>query len=1793
VIINGGTAGSIVAGGKSTNSGVDYYTEGQCTVSNNSVTLISGKVGNVLNGGVSHSGNAVSNKVNIQGGTVGNMVYGGDSDYGSANSNEVIISGGKVSNSVKGGDAKMEANNNTVTISGDAVVVGNCVYGGNSDNGTAANGNTVNISNGSSSGNTIYGGCVDNYYDTEYAIQQQGKQYHFSKGKRTANNNTVNISGGDVGYNVYGGYVYAYNTSYKTHDVFEIKGNTVNISGGNFKSTNVYAASASTNDGIVTGNKITLTSTSKKAPNLSGATLYGSNQTSTALVTGDNANKLDLTDMAVALTAKSISNFNEIIFGADTATLTTSAGGNLAYTTIDATAITSVDGERILLQSTGDDFTNTSTAVLNISSDLKGGMNKVAVGDESGVSYVGYVGSIEAKKVSIKASDDGHIAGVYYTSDGKGYAIDGEDKLIDNATVGMLTISSDLTTTGKVYTGAYAEDTKNATGGIVDITAGALTGDVYAGYSVGGVVTGNKIVVEDGVNLSEAQLHGSNKNITAQAEKGKENILDLSACSTSVVKSIDNFDLIELGTGILTVGTFSKNYLTIKGGTLKFAGTNNTEVAVGENLTLQGVDVTGKIKVNGGVLNVGEDTVFKNLTNAEGSAAAIYSTGDSVLNIDGATFEGNTAKWFGAITTGTSNVQKSTIANTTFKNNSAEEVGALGLFKVTDIINTTFTGNKATSTADSSDGAGALFLGAESVVSITGSTFTGNESAKMGGAISTRKPPKGNNKDAKLDIINSTFTGNTAATNGGAIDNHLMHSAALNGQENDAVYVKNSTFTSNSADNGGAIYNNDVDNASNKVAMYISGGTFTGNTATTAGGAIYNKGILFVDDTFFSGNTANGKANDIYNEGTITFTGGTSNLDGGIMSVSGSVINVAKGANVALEGSKAKLDLAGTLNIKGGILTAGSFNFINAQFATINDMATKVVFSDNGLLCMDVNGAEYTATNVKSVKEAFVTGTESGDVAFINGKMKTEEGEALVARSLVQNSEATLSDKSAKVVNEQSVSSDIASVVEVTDSRVDIVDNASSGVKLVDGVAVINVPATTLATQGFNIASIKEGFDKVQLNIKENSNIALTGTDDTDSTAIWQTKDGGSNVSTDLNVTNSNVDLGIAGGEVSKQNITLNNVVFKKSEVNVQDSNVTVEGDEGMTLNDSTLNVAGKGVLNVDKVTVTSDDTTNITNSVITGILATKELIVEDGKKAVLNIGDDSAAANVTVDKINLNKGVLITDPAWKVDGTDTVADASELATNTTDLDGTFVAGRNSIIAFGTTDTEKARNVFEESQLTWGKNNVTAAAYVEEPINVVKGALVVDGSMTTAPQASVDGTVNFAANSILMVDGTACRSTAAISGVKNLNVDSTSKLYITNGVAGSTYKILASTINAIGVGSAWDSDNIKSNLTTYVAEVAYDEDNNNYFIVTLGESQYHFEDTVAPNTFETMKNAKEGSAPSQYIYNLLDYEGITGDHAGMVRELNRNANMPEELGVMHDHFTVTNMTEDAVAQHLAADTHKQGKEVWAQGIHSKEDVSGLGLDVQGNNYETQYNGAIVGVDLVDDGNTTIGAALTYVGGKATAAYGSHNDGKYYGATIYGRTKLAENSGLQYDVSYMHSSNDLLLGSGIGADFITGDQKVNSISVGVRLDQEFTVGKNSSLVPHVGARWLRMKGDSFTNSLGDNYSPDATNSFIVPAGLSFRASVENSGWKMSFLADAGYQWNFGDRYYTQNISYNGAPDRYDVAFADRGNWYTAAGFEFARKNFTAEIGYRYLKSSNTCQNRWNLMLDWKF
>ena len=743
----------------------------------------------------------------------------------------------------------------------------------------------------------------------------------------------------------------------------------------------------------------------------------------------------------------------------------------------------------------------------------------------------------------------------------------------------------------------------------------------------------------------------------------------------------------------------------------------------------------------------------------------------------------------------------------------------------------------------------------------------------------------------------------------------------------------------------------------------------------------------------------------------------------------------------------------------------------------------------------------------------------------------------------------------------------------------------------IDGVEVVDKVANGFSAGKLNLA---EGSDGMV--ITNDKNVTLGGSA------------GGELITVDGKTGNVKVVVGttddVDGADVKTGSLTIGNSLATSDTVYNLSGSVTVNKDSALNVNGQTTVKEGvtlnSGNVNVGNGTLVSDITAN-GSSIITGAAQVENLTVEAQNAAhtVINIGNTDKAGNVTVANADLQGATVFLDPAWVVDGVEIteITDASKMAVAGTDgkvtLNGKYVVGQNSVMSFGVADNEKALETFVKSGLTWGEKDITAGLYINGSVDLTNGAVVVDGSKTTAPtDGPANGTFTAAANSVVMVDGQSITGTeAAITGVTeaNVNINESSKLYIDGAKKGETYHVID------GVNDkSWADEYIISNnaLLVFTGENADNQFNVSGEYDKVANVYGAGAVEIANIVDATLATKDEGNAAFDFFNAAANSNNnLTND--AQVAAFNSAANMGELAGVNHGTYSMSNAMTDAVAHHLSLATHgEQDKDIWAHYIHNKEDIDGMDLGGIDGSYDAQYNGIVVGSDLYKNGKVTAGVALSYADGNidgSNIAATTKNDAEYYGASLYGRIDNG-NSAILGDISYLHSDNDITQNN--SGHEITASADADAFSIGIRAEQAYEAGAGK-FVPYAGIRYMHLGAGNYDNSLGMSYDADDQNLWLLPVGVTYSAEVQSGDWTVKPVAEVGYVWTMGDRDTDMTVSLNGAADSFGFETADSGSFIGRLGIEAEKANVTYGLGYEYQKGDTVKANKWMANLTFSF
>ncbi len=346
----------------------------------------------------------------------------------------------------------------------------------------------------------------------------------------------------------------------------------------------------------------------------------------------------------------------------------------------------------------------------------------------------------------------------------------------------------------------------------------------------------------------------------------------------------------------VTDSTFKNNETTVEyGGALYLYPNSGAATITGSTFTNNSsADDGGAVYVHGSVDSL-DSTYTGNSTTVAGiNGGAITAT--ETVTVDGGTFTDNvTTDYGGAIYGGYAVV----VDDATFTGNSATQGGAIWsatFVTIGDTAGSTFTDNVA-----AGDG-GAIY--SNSITDIYDSSFTGNSSTSgEGGAVYS---------DDNLDIEYTTFDDNTATytgRSGGAVFTYA-----------DAT-VLGSEFTNNQAIYGGALYVYDV--------ATINDSTFANNFASTNGGAVYDgDGSVDVTNSTFDSNTAGYTGGAVWSYSTVTSTFSTFVENNSV--AEGGAISVSSG-NLVSEGSVFYTYTPSFIILcdVGGSATSSGYNYVS------------------------------------------------------------------------------------------------------------------------------------------------------------------------------------------------------------------------------------------------------------------------------------------------------------------------------------------------------------------------------------------------------------------------------------------------------------------------------------------------------------------------------------------------------------------------------------------------------------------------------------------------------------------------------------------------------------------------------------------------------------------------------------------------------------------------------------------------------------------------------------------------
>lgn len=1419
----------------------------------------------------------------------------------------------------------------------------------------------------------------------------------------------------------------------------------------------------------------------------------------------------------------------------------------------------------------------------------------------------------------------------------------------------------------------------NGTAGIyanadVDIAAKNLAVNVVAGQAVDGVNTYDEETAKAQDNYSDAygiRMMSGNLNASQDTDtnivvyEGYKGAIGVSAeAENAIVNILGN-------TTITATGKTASNALLAEDG---------GQITVGsEGKT---VDLTGEVKVDGGsVSNHGNVTINGQLlVKADGASSEYTSTGeslrinagsDSAVQIENSSLQNvRNVLDFNAKNTELSSSGSNYISAVNILNNNQPDVTASNTVNFsgdTTKITATATDGKAQGVriGESNFGSGKLttdinFGATNTSINVKGNVVAGDYYDQVAGIWEGEGSYKGDvatniafNGKANIDVYSQG--GNAYGIfveHGSEIgttiidfnDNTVINAQNANGS-GEAVYISGDgvAVNFNKAQKKGVTVDiiGDITAANNaKITLAGDSNVVKGTVTADAGGIVLagSDKATYIVNKFVTKDSVSRFTT--VTRGTITVSGGTLNID------NLSDIN--------------KFDLAdNSLIVTGkGVLKAASDKVFEADTSgkkVIAGVDQKVLFNGGKLAISD---ASYTLADSKVYSEALGKVDDSGAGA----KAKTTIVMTGTLQDQPVDNKATVDDLAPTGAVHTNVTGTVSTgtlnVGDGTSSEGATGVNNDLGVKDLDfstnsGSGTVNANVTISNDTGLTL--VGDGSSELLKGTGNSNNTVTVGSGSagtlTLGNAAAESSGGTLNAAVTLQADSQmNVEAGsftvgkitAAEGTVAvnaganlttTQDFTVGDASSNKSgtidaagsitagKVDLQQGTVAVTGS--LTANELSVGDSSNSKEGAVTAAGTVDvDTLNLNKGKVevTGSLTAKTLTVVDSD-AKIAVGAADSAGTLTAEDVKLGGASLMLDSAWEDSSTIQTASKAGLKFNSSQIDGKLTVGQNSVLSLGTADTAKAEAAFTDTGLTWGKNDITAALYIdyEQTMDSTKGGIKVDGSLTHASDnkdLAAANTATFAAGSLLMVAGDAALTTdgalkagstvnAQNNGNSNndaatLKVDAGAKLYIADAQADKKYTIVSgfTNSNSAVTDGGWSGTNLLLNK------------------LVKGSGSY----SSGSFTVSTQKVKASEALPGVALPNILDAMGsqIDSPYAGIkylsnaISGLNSNAQTLAAVnsfaqGAENNGATRTGALAaldlgTAAQEHLslakaaaeqsggfgkaAVDTADNGN-IWAQYIHNKDKVDNMG----GVSYDGQYNGVIIGGDFADRGKYSSGIAFSYGSGDSTGS-ASKNEFDFWGLSYYGGIQNGDTN-LIFDVGYSKTSSDV---KGV----IKAEPDTQVISMGIKGEKLISNGHGTSYVPYAGLRYMNIDTDSYNGSIDGktaaHYSTDKADLWLLPVGISIsHESVTASGWKVRPTADIAYVWTLGDKNTAMDITVPGvnATDRLGYDIMDSGFFVGKLGLEAEKGDWTYGLGYACQKGSHAQNSKFMLNVTYSF
>jgi hypothetical protein len=555
-------------------------------------------------------------------------------------------------------------------------------------------------------------------------------------------------------------------------------------------------------------------------------------------------------------------------------------------------------------------------------------------------------------------------------------------------------------------------------------------------------------------------------------------------------------------------------------------------------------------------------------------------------------------------------------------------------------------------------------------------------------------------------------------------------------------------------------------------------------------------------------------------------------------------------------------------------------------------------------------------------------------------------------------------------------------------------------------------------------------------------------------------------------------------------------------------------------------------------------------------LLKADSIHAESGSQIL--VGTDERNGKFYAESLKL-EGTLFLDPVWK----DGVANASEAAFNLNGtLDGSLIAGRNSIVEIGSADTGSLKAALATIGRTVAEKDLKAALYVNKAVTLGSGGLIrVDGTLESVPETEASG-VSVADSSSLILNAGAADGTIITGAGGTFDVQGA--LYIDNAEAG----------KSIAVAEGFDSVSVAGSPMAVNRLITLSKEKPEAGTLILGAAVNTVLTgaSLAPNTLAASVSGAAGEGANRISALFAAGSGLSDIDA--VSAYNSMALMGTASAAQVLAINTANMIADSVETHgslLASYAHeREGFDLWADVTGSFSKASHYQAGNTSYGYKSDIAGAAVGGDYTLGNGAAVGLVFNFGTGSARgrgAGAGIKNDLSYYALNLYEAWNTPYVN-LISNIGYSVTKNE------IKHQGYKGKPDVKTFSVGIRAEKDFKAAESVTLTPHAGIRYMNVDMESF-NAGGFRYSAKKLNLTQIPVGVAVSGDFEfKNGARVKPFADVTVSPALGNKKAKNTFGLEGAAvsDTFSARAANNALYQGKVGLNASKGSHSLAVSY---------------------